>query len=311
MIAAVSLAIFAEPLVAWDARSIWFFHAKAIFFDHGLHTSDFWLNEEYNWSHKYYPQLTSMLAARYADFIVAGWNEYAPKGALVPLAASSILGLLAISKNWLQFLLALVAAVALAGGQFYNGHQDGWLALYGCVAICALARWSLNNKRQDLMLGIAALAMALCLKNEGQLLLVAALVPLLYGALLHRARLGVRELTQRLFFLAQKVTEDTFLLESTSAFLVVGLCVRVNKGDLLVGIPAALYTTGVIAVYLGTPYDFEWHVMFSLDRVTLFPTLLLLIGLIQMTPRLFAGLRYVDLRAFAARSLDKSGLGNY
>ncbi len=346
----LSLAIYAQPLVAWDARSIWFFHAKVIFFDHGLHPSTFWSNDSYDWSHKYYPKLTAMLAARYADFTGTGWNEYAPKGALVPLAVSSIVGLLAINRTGPQFFLSVAAVLTVLGDQLWNGYQDGWLALYGCIAICAVVRWSSNNQQQDLMLGILALATALCLKNEGQLLFVVALVPLLYGALLNRERLRIRdlaiaisflpfvvwillkphlpaggglestglvsraigvifnwpELVQRLFFLAQRTAEDTFLLESFVAFLIAGLCLRLNKGDLLVGIPAVLYTAGLIVVYLGTPYDFEFHVVTSLDRVALFPTLLLLIGLIQMTPRLCAGLRYVNLRALATRNTDNT-----
>lgn len=345
-VSAVSLAVFAEPLVAWDARSIWFFHAKAIFFDGGLRPSSFWLNDAYNWSHKYYPQLASMLAARYADFMLADWNEYAPKGVLVPLAVSSMLGLLVFYRNWKQLLFVLLAVVTLLGDQLTNGYQDGWLALYGCIAILALARWSSTRSRKDLALGCAAVAMTLCLKNEGQLLFVAALIPFLYGTYLHKKHLHPRdaavaavflpfifwviqkprlptgeglqgggligramdvvfewpELLYRLSVLVQTTAEDTFLLETALAFIIVGVCAKVTRHDLLIGAPTAIYTVGLVAVYLGTPYDFNFHVQTSLDRVTLFPTLLLLLGLIQMTARLLDGMRYMELRTLITRS---------
>ena len=347
-IALLALAISAEPLVAWDARSIWFFHAKAIFFDHGLQPSSFWLNEAYDWSHKYYPQLTSMLAARYADFMLGNWNEFAPKGALVPLALATTMGLLALYKNGVQVLLIVGGVITLFGDQLWSGYQDGWLALFGCITVCALARWSTTSRREDLLLGIASAAIALCLKNEGQLLIIVASVPLLYGIFLIRKDLHVRdygsavcflpfilwvlvkpslptgegmesagligraisvvfdwsELTYRISFLFQYVLEHTFLLHAAITFLLVGLCVRLNRTDVLIALSALMYTAGLGAVYLGTPYDFDFHVEFSLDRVTLLPTLLFLIGVIQMIPRLAFDIRQLIMPTLAVWMSD-------
>jgi len=193
-IVAVALAIYAVPIGDWDARSIWFFHAKAIYFDQGLHPSEFWANPEYFWSHKDYPKLTSMLAARYADFLPGGWNEYAPKGALVPIFASGVLGLLAAARPSYVFPVLLVGVLAMFGVQLWNGYQDGLLALQGAVAITALARWSTEGERKDLMLGCAALAIALCVKNEGQLLFVVGLCPLFYGIYRHHRKMRLRDL---------------------------------------------------------------------------------------------------------------------
>lgn len=188
-IVTVSLAISAMPLVDWDARSIWFFHGKVIFFDGGLHPSAFWRNPEYVWSHKDYPPLLPLLAARAADFTLGSWNEFAPKLGLVPLACAGFLGVFVASRSALELGMLLFSTLAVAGSQLWNGYADGWLALEACTAIYALARWADGGEREYLLFGCAALAIALCLKNEAQLLLAVAIPVLLYGGYRQRRHL--------------------------------------------------------------------------------------------------------------------------
>ena len=198
---AVSLAISAMPLVDWDARSVWFFHGKAIFFDGGLHPSDFWRNPEYGWSHKGYPPLIPLLAARAADFTLGAWNEFAPKLGLVPLAFAGFLGLLVTTRSSLERALLVFGVIAVLGSQLWNGYADGWLALEGCTGIYALARWVESGDRDYLLFGCAALAIALLLKDEGQLLFAVAIPIFLYGLYRQRHHLQPQDALIGLVFL--------------------------------------------------------------------------------------------------------------
>jgi len=329
----VSLAIASTPIFDWDARSIWFFHGKAIFFDGGLHPSDFWRNDEYGWSHKPYPPLIPMLAARAADHTLGSWNEFAPKLGLIPLACAGFFGLLVVTRSSLEFVLLTFSAIAVLGPQLWNGYGDGWLALAGCTAIYALARWVESGERSHLLFGCAALAIALFLKNEGQLLFAVAIPIFLYGArrqgrhlrwgdaaialvfapfvlwIVRRPQLPAvgdiegsaliarafdvitnwPEMTHRLFVLAQTASKGTFLLESFAAFVVFGVLTGVDRISVLLGSAALLYTMGVVITYFGIPADFGWFVRFSLDRVLMLPTLLLLAGLVRMIHRSLQG----------------------
>ena len=196
--AGLTLAIYAAPLMEWDARSIWFFHAKVIFFDGGFKSSGFWSDPAYDWSHTDYPELLPMLAARFGAFAGA-WNEYAPKGALVPLATAGFLGLLAAEAA--GFLATAAAAVAVLGATLWNGYMDGWIALYAAVAVLAIAAWVETGLRTRLAVGMAALGIALCLKNEGQLLMAAALAPISWALAARRRALQWRDLVVLITFL--------------------------------------------------------------------------------------------------------------
>lgn len=187
LITILAVAATHAPLTGWDARSIWFFHGKAIFFDGGLKPSPFWSNPAYDWSHKDYPELLPMLAARYAAFTGA-WSDAAAKSALAPLGAGAFLGLLAVSASQ-GFMVLAPAAVAVLGAWLWNGYMDGWLALYAAVAVLAMSAWLETGRRVYLALSTAALGITLCLKNEGQLLAAASLPALLWAS---AARLRLR-----------------------------------------------------------------------------------------------------------------------
>lgn len=64
---------FEAPLIAWDARSIWFFHAKAFYFDNAIDLS-FLMDPNYLWSHPDYPPLIPLLAAFHAE-VFGVWDE--------------------------------------------------------------------------------------------------------------------------------------------------------------------------------------------------------------------------------------------
>lgn len=197
----VALAVATSPLLDWDARSIWFFHAKAIFFDGGFRPSAFWENPEYNWSHKYYPKLVPMLAARATDFTLAGWNEYAPKLGLIPAFAAGLFGLGAIAARSIpRTLLILAGAVTFLGFHLWNGYMDGLQALFAATAVAGLVAWIQDGDDRDLVLGLAAAAVALCVKDEGILMLLIVPPLIVFGLIRQPQARSMRNLTLAVLF---------------------------------------------------------------------------------------------------------------
>ncbi|MGE4062174.1 MAG: glycosyltransferase [Rhodospirillaceae bacterium] len=191
--AGVGLAIIADPLFAWDARSVWFFQAKVIYLDGGFRLSTFWTTLEYDWVHKHYPKLLPLLAARAADITAVGWNEYAPKLALIPLLAAGVAGIAAVAHSAWRTLLILAGAALIAKVYVLDGYADGFIALFGTAAAGALVSWIERGDRRDLILAAAACGVLLCLKEEAKLFLIALSPLIAYGAVKQRHALSVRD----------------------------------------------------------------------------------------------------------------------
>ena len=81
LLAVYYLEILAEPLFHWDARSIWFFHAKMIWADGALRRSTGWNHPSLAFSNPDYPKLVPAIAAQLA-YVKGYWNEFLPKGSL-------------------------------------------------------------------------------------------------------------------------------------------------------------------------------------------------------------------------------------
>lgn len=171
-------AILFEPLQAWDARSIWFFQAKQIYYTGGLNIARDWTNPAYVFSHVDYPKLLPLLAAEFAH-VWGLWNEYIPKASLLVLLLPVVLGLSGVVAN-LNLSAVFLLGVFLFGGKelLWNGYADGYFALYGGLSLLFLARWLDKRSHLDLVSGIIFLGVALNLKNEGTLLAVSALAGL-------------------------------------------------------------------------------------------------------------------------------------
>ena len=178
-----------EPVSGWDARSIWFFHGKMIFYNASVDAGGDWTLPYIGFSHTDYPLLIPILAAQIAS--VAGyWNEYLPKLSLVALLLPAILFLLSIlDRKWWHVIFVVVPLFFL-GPWLTNGYMDGYLALYAGFGCLYLGRWLDQGKRLDLVTGVLAMGIVLDLKNEGMLyaLIVSAL--LCCFLLLKRVRLA-------------------------------------------------------------------------------------------------------------------------
>jgi hypothetical protein len=183
-------AILFESLRDWDARSVWFFAAKRLFFSGGLGAGPAdWTLPPYGFSHADYPKLLPLLAAQFAD-AWGLWNEYIPKASLLVLLLPVIVGLLGLPRRLGLSLVFLAAVLLLSTGKYlWNGYADSYLCLYAALSLVYLARWLGSSEPLDLALGSAFMGVAVNLKNEGALLALCVVACLAaWLALARRAR---------------------------------------------------------------------------------------------------------------------------
>ncbi len=159
--------IFFDPITAWDARSIWFFHAKVIYYNQAFSSSANWNMPSMQFSHVGYPKLVPIMAAQFAS--AAGyWNEYVPKGSLLVLLMPLLFASLSfINKKHLSSLYLIAFLFFSLGMWLWNGYIDGYLALYAAFSTLFIGRWLDDNDPLDLTAGIICLGIIGNLKNEG------------------------------------------------------------------------------------------------------------------------------------------------
>jgi len=164
--------IFCDPIAGWDARSIWFFHAKMIYYNQAFSSSAGWNLPSVQFSHIGYPKLVPIMAAQFT-YAVGYWNEYVPKGSLLILLTPMLFASLSfINRKHLSSLYFIIFFFYNFGWWFWNGYMDGYLALYAAFSTLFLGRWLDEKDPLDLTAGIACLGIIGNLKSEGMLYLL-------------------------------------------------------------------------------------------------------------------------------------------
>lgn len=164
--------ILSLPLYDWDARSIWFFHGKMIYYAGTLGPEAGWNIQTAQFSHVDYPKLVPVMAAQLT--IAAGyWNESLPKASLALLLIPALLLLSAEIKRDLPSLFLILMLVFVNDDELWNGYMDGYLALFTGLALLAFARFMATKEHPDLLMFLAFAGILPALKNEG---IVAALI---------------------------------------------------------------------------------------------------------------------------------------
>ena len=171
-----TIAIVLDPLQDWDARSIWFFHAKMIFYGGGL-VPEMGLTSGQLFHHPDYPMLVPGLAAEVAR-IVGFWNEYLPKLSLALLLPVPILAVMTLRRTPLSMALAILAFSMIPNKFLYNGSMDGYLALYSASAVLFLAAWIENKSDAAFLAAMGTLGVVLGIKVEGQVVALAIILAL-------------------------------------------------------------------------------------------------------------------------------------
>lgn len=173
-----AIPIFLDPLSAGDARSIWFFHGKMIYYSGGLTAATGLDTAAAAFSHVDYPKLPGVVAAQLA--MVAGyWNEFLPKGSLAVLLLPPLLGAVSFFRGIRISALYLVSLLFFGAGWYlWNGYMDGYLALYAAVSLLFWGRWLESGSAPDLSGGLLMLGVVMNLKNEGMLFALALVATL-------------------------------------------------------------------------------------------------------------------------------------
>jgi hypothetical protein len=155
------LVICQHPLLGWDTRSIWFFHAKIFHFFNGnelmAHLSR---SEIATFSHSDYPKLHPFLAALFASPFVE-WKEQVAKGALVILW-TPVFSEIFRFKNIKIKLLTLFFVLMLSNGQIIAGMTDWLLACYVLIAFLIY-----HESKERWMDSLIYLSLPILIKAEG------------------------------------------------------------------------------------------------------------------------------------------------
>ena len=291
-----ALLILSNPVMDWDARFIWMFHAKRILFDGSLYGQ---LDGYANWSHNDYPNLVPALAASLAR-AVGHWNEIIPRTsvlfALVPV-------MLVAALAWKQrgiFFAWLAVVIAVAQGHLLSGYMDVYVGLYFGLGLVLLL-----SAQPKWLWSLVVLSLML-IKNEGLLaaaLLIAAfgwihlrhpkqwwwaVWPVLAYALIWKLPLVINHVQGDLFE-HNLWARGLERLNNPQELLLLARAIQLNIGAVMWLIPlmgmliwrikhqrhlAALvllaplaYATAVTVIYLVTPHDLRWHLHTSSDRV--------------------------------------------
>ena len=179
ILAVYYLAIFSEPLLHWDARSIWFFHAKMIWTEGALRQHAGWTHPSLAFSHPDYPKLVPAIAAQLAH-VKGYWNEFLPKGSLLVILVPLILWVFSFRQKRVSFIFLVLMFFFSLNAWLSNGYMDGYLAMYCGVALLSVGRYLSERRDTDLHSGMCALGIAASIKNEGLLFGVCLMTALLF-----------------------------------------------------------------------------------------------------------------------------------
>lgn len=173
--------ILSKPLEWWDARSIWFFHAKMIWSADTINLNAGWHHPSI--PHPDYPKLVPVLTAEIAS-LRGYWNEYFPKLSLFLLLIPPVCWIMSFYRRHISFLF-LVLFVPFGLRQWlWNGSMDGYLSLYTAAAMLLAGRYVLKRNPLDLISAAACLALMTNVKNEGLLIALIGIVCLTAALLL-------------------------------------------------------------------------------------------------------------------------------
>jgi hypothetical protein len=186
----IGVFFFREPLNAWDARSIWFFHSRMIYLSDGVNAQTGFNDPSIAWSHPDYPTLVPSLAAQLMK-AVGYWNEYLPKLSLLLLLVPAFLWLASLLQKKKETVL-LVAMVLGPLANVETGLMDGLLAIYAGFSLIWFHQWWQSRRTLDLANVYLSLGICLGLKNEGTVFVGIALFCMAAWILInHGSRLKV------------------------------------------------------------------------------------------------------------------------
>lgn len=184
--------IIVEPLENWDARSIWFLHAKMIYSAGTIGPPADWLNPAVSWSHPEYPKFIPALAGQTA-FIFEFWNEYLPKLALFLTLIPGVILFLGNAQKKISFILLFLMIPFSFFPYVWDGYMDGILAFYFAIALLLIAKYHKSNNPIDLFSALTCTVLLVLLKNEGMLAGISLIVATVVYLLINRTDFSLNQ----------------------------------------------------------------------------------------------------------------------
>lgn len=126
LIVLLSIVSMGSPTIDWDARSIWLFNAKRLFFNADIKK---YLQAYTNFNNPDYPIFSTSISSSIA-ILINGWNEIFPKFSSILIVTPSIIIIVSKIKNKIWNLLLITILIFILEKKIINGEQDAILALY-------------------------------------------------------------------------------------------------------------------------------------------------------------------------------------
>ena len=157
-----------DPLWEHDARSIWFFSAKIMYYAEGFGDVSTWIFPNSYLYHFDYPKLVPTFAA-HAAALAGFWNEHLPKLSLFVLFIPIILFLYDLRDRPWSTVFLLLSFLGISGSYLWTGIMDGYLAIYAALSVL-FWHYALETKSlRHASISILSLMVVVSLKSEGAL----------------------------------------------------------------------------------------------------------------------------------------------
>jgi len=298
--------VFYRPVYAWDAWTTWIYRAKVWFFSadiYQLASPQAWLADPESATHAIpayrYPTFPSVIPL-WAVISVGQWSDTLVNTPVIGCGIALALALYGACRDeGLSSTLAMAAAYALISLPIIGAHlslagyADIWMAGFSGLGFIALLRGLIHSSFLNTVVGIALLAMGICLKYEG-------LAWLLIGLGVTAATLIANKRSLRLaMVIAAAVVLTAIALGVTSLELpLVGL---VGIKDSFLYVPGLgryqLVTYNVLPIYAESFFArSSWHLLWPL-------TVLTLIGLAFIRNKRMSGALFLFYVLFAASQM--------
>lgn len=179
--------ILIQPIIEWDARSIWFFHAKMIYASGSFGPETGWLHPSVLFSHIDYPLLFPILCAQMMH-VMGFWNEYLPKLSLIFLLFPAVILLFSFYRRSFSFLILILLVPLSFSIQLWIGYMDGYIALYLAIALLFLGKFYQDSQKIYLISSIYCLLLLLNIKNEGELAFLVGIIAIIVTLLIKNTK---------------------------------------------------------------------------------------------------------------------------
>tara|TARA_Y100000816_G_C26080978_1_gene569734 strand:- start:296 stop:1498 length:1203 start_codon:yes stop_codon:yes gene_type:complete len=183
-----------SPTTAWDARSVWMFHGKRMFFENNVLAQ----LDDYGKLNNDYPIFVSYYASQIAN-LLGKWNEILPKLSPFLISLPILIFLSSVAKNKKQELIICFLYLFILDKKMIMGECDAILSIYLVLIFTLIFKPDLklnsniNKSLYKQLFIFSALVIFSNLKTISPLVVVIILIVYIFS--------HYRNLDNRIFFL--------------------------------------------------------------------------------------------------------------